>query len=70
VSRPSFDFSLLAGALLHRRFIPRARARALFRGRFREPRQIFQAIDKKETRRFAAFSPPGPVDVIELDIDG
>jgi len=56
VSRPSFDFSLLAGALLHRRFIPRARA--LFRGRFREPRQIFQAIDKKETRRFAAFSPP------------
>jgi len=50
------------------------RAAAISRARFFEvdsanPVKFSRRLIKKK-RRFAAFSPPGPVDVIELDIDG
>lgn len=66
-------------AVIYIRFIRFSLLLALFRRRFRKPRQIFHAIDKKKKKKhaslvaprwFAAFSPTGPVDVIESDIDG
>lgn len=51
--------------------------RFFFETVFREPRQIFHAIDKKETRELRrtalihrTLADSRPVDVIESDIDG
>jgi len=57
VSRPSFDFSLLAGALLHRRFIPRARAR-FFEAASASPVKFSRRLIKKKRADSPRFHRP------------